>query len=108
MKKTIKIETNLNGKFLNDFWIHIVPDSIIPKLISEEELKKNIIEWEAEDQSIEKVQSLCIDLVRMKIDYLGSVYTYMSHGLDRNKFFEKYNLKKGDSVAVFVYQKIKN
>lgn len=120
--QTINIP-NYNNKFFNDVFIHIAPApskpimaSTLPMSIHIEEVireeNKTVLEMLAsENKKPISIDVEMIDFVRLELWQIGSTWTYMSHGIDRETFI--HNLSQNnesatasDKFAIYVYKKV--
>jgi hypothetical protein len=111
--KTIEL-FNHNNKLSNDVFIHIAaaPGTILESALPFTYLVKELKEaaGSIHDQLSGGVQTPSlefevemIDFLRMPATKLSSVFTYMSHGMDRETFLK--NNPNLTDVAVYIYKK---
>jgi hypothetical protein len=106
---------NSNNKLENNVFIHIAaaPDkpileSELPFHVQINEVVKTELSFQEIAAGIKTVQAKVfeadmIDFKRCELHEISSIYTYLSHGIDREKFLQE---NKGvQKLAIYIYKK---
>lgn len=109
--KSIFIPTNFNNKLHCNCMIHIdiAPRTTIP----ESTLEKSVIEFQTQDNSYPPTSWKLIDLSRVTLNNVNSVYTWQSHAMDAFDWITWFkglhpDLNSDTPLAIYYYKKQMN